>query len=64
MRLHIDKMVCGGCVRTVTQAVTAVDPAAKVSADLGDRTVSVETTADRARIEAALAEAGYPARAG
>ena len=63
MKLHIAKMACGGCVQTVTEAIAAVDPQAKVSADLGALTVSVDTTADLGRIEKALADAGYPARA-
>lgn len=64
MQLHIAKMACGGCVETVTKAIAGVDPGARVSADLGTRTVDVETSAAQDRIEQALAAAGYPARAG
>ena len=63
MKFHIAKMSCGGCVQTVTEAIAAVDPQAKVSADLASRTVDVETSADSGSIGKALADAGYPARA-
>jgi len=63
MQLLIEKMACGGCVETVTKAIMAVDPSAKVSADTSKRMVSVDTTADLGRIEKALADVGYPARA-
>jgi copper chaperone len=61
MQLHIENMTCSGCVRTVTRAIHSVDPAATVHADPEHHTVEVETSAPRAGIEAALADAGYPA---
>jgi len=64
MQLHIEKMACGGCLKTVTEAIASVDPAATVSADMEKRMVTVDTAADRSRIEKALAEAGYPAGKG
>lgn len=62
MQLLIEKMSCEGCVRTITEAITAVDPQANVAADIGNRTVSVDTKAAWSRIEKALSDAGYPAR--
>lgn len=61
MQFHIKNMSCGGCVRSVTKAVQSVDPAATVTPDLTNR--KVEVTSDRPReiLEAALAQAGYPA---
>lgn len=61
---HIPAMTCGGCVRAITRAVAAVDPGARVEADLAARRVRivpVDGTADA--FEAALREAGYPATA-
>lgn len=63
MRLHIAKMACDGCVKTVTQAIESLDPAAKVTADMAARDVTVETAAAREAVEKALAAVGYPARA-
>lgn len=62
MQFKIEKMACGGCVKTVTATVTAMDPAARVEADTVARTVKIETTASAPAIERALADAGYPAQ--
>ena len=61
MRFHIESMACGGCARGVAQAIRSVDPTARVSADPATRRVEVASDRPRARIEAALAEAGFPA---
>lgn len=60
LSLDIPDMTCGHCVRAITQAVTAADPAAKVQVDLATRQVQVETTASRDAVVASLTEAGYP----
>ena len=57
--LDIPNMTCGHCVRVITQAVTAADPAAKVQADLVKRQVQVDTTVSRDAVVASLTEAGY-----
>ena len=57
--LDIPNMTCGHCVRAITQAVTAADPAAKVQADLAKRQVQVDTTVSRDAVAASLTEAGY-----
>jgi copper chaperone len=59
IEFDIPQMTCGHCVKAVTQAVQEVDPKAKVDVDLASKHVNVETQADRAKIVAALAEAGY-----
>jgi copper chaperone len=61
MQFHVENMTCGGCARSVAKAIQSVDPAAKVEADPAARSVVVTTASPRAAIEAALAEAGYPA---
>ena len=61
MQLHIEAMHCGGCVRSVTKAIQSVDPTAVVEADPTTHRVEVTTTSPSAAIEAALAQAGYPA---
>ena len=56
---NIPQMSCGHCVKAVTEAVQEVDPQAKVQVDLASKAVQVESQADRAKIIASLAEAGY-----
>ena len=56
---NIPQMSCGHCVKAVTEAVQEVDPQAKVQVDLASKAVQVESQADRAKIVASLAEAGY-----
>lgn len=59
MQFHIENMTCGGCVRGVTRAIRSVDPAADVRADPVTHKVDVVTTAERTKLEAALADAGF-----
>lgn len=63
MQFHLDNMTCGGCARSVTAAIKAVDPAASVIADPPARLVKIETSALREKIVAALDNAGFPPRA-
>lgn len=55
----VSDMTCGHCVRTITGAVLASYPAAKVEIDLGARRVSVENAGDRAAVAALIAAEGY-----
>lgn len=61
MQFHIENMTCSGCARSATRAIQSVDAAAVIKADPVNRTVEVDSSAPRAEIAAALAEAGYPA---
>ncbi len=63
MQFHIENMTCGGCVRGVTKALTRLDPDATLEADTDARTITVQTSAARAAVEQALAEAGFPTAA-
>ncbi len=56
---QIPNMTCGHCVKTVTEAVKAADPAAEVKIDLPSHQVQVHSTAPRERLVAQLQEAGY-----
>lgn len=60
MRLSVPDMTCGHCVATVTKAIRTLDPSAEVKADLGSRTVTVETSAPATAVAKALEDAGYP----
>ena len=59
LEFEIQSMTCGHCVSTVTRAIHAVDPQAKVEIDLPTHKLRVQTTQDRAGLVRALAEAGY-----
>lgn len=62
MKFQIEDMTCGGCARSVTAAIRAVDPQANVEADPPARLVQVTTSASREQIASALREAGFPPR--
>ncbi|MEX5489203.1 copper chaperone [Pseudomonas sp. URMO17WK12:I10] len=57
----VEGMTCGHCVKAVTQAVQALDGAAKVDVDLAKKQVHVDSSADPAQIRAAIQEEGYQA---
>lgn len=59
LRLTVDGMSCGHCVRAVTEAVRSLDPAAEVEVDLPGRTVSARTDLDAETVARAIREAGY-----
>jgi len=61
MRFHIENMTCGGCARSVTKAVEAVDPKAKVNADPVTKKVTIESARPAKAFASALNDAGYPA---
>lgn len=61
MQLRIEDMTCGGCAKSVTAAITSVDPNAKVEANPAARTVKVATSASEDQILKVLDQAGYPA---
>ena len=56
----IPAMSCGHCVRAITEAVRALDPAAEVKTDLATHQVQVQTSAAREALKVQLTEAGYP----
>ncbi len=60
----VSDMTCDGCVRAITKAVQAVDPAATVSADLVSKRVHVESTSPPADLAEAIDEAGFTVAAG
>jgi copper chaperone len=59
IEFSIPAMSCGHCAKAVTEAVHEVDPKAQVQVDLASKKVQVQTEAERGRLVAALAEAGY-----
>jgi len=59
LQLKVPKLVCSGCVDTVTKAIQTVDANATVHANPKTKLVSVETQASNRAIEAAIAAVGY-----
>ena len=62
LELSVTGMTCGHCVRTVTEAVKAVDPTAEVQVDLGSKRVRVKSQRSADELIGVLGAAGYPAR--
>jgi len=60
-RFTVSTMTCGGCARSVTKALTEVDPNARIETDPTAREVRVDSTLGEGVFVAALAEAGFPA---
>jgi copper chaperone len=62
---EVHDMTCGHCVSTITKALKAADPDARVTIDLARHLVMVEPAqADARELADAIAEAGYtPVRA-
>ncbi|CDG84192.1 heavy-metal-associated domain-containing protein [Janthinobacterium agaricidamnosum] len=60
LELQVENMSCGHCVSSVTKAVLALDPQAKVTVDLAAKKVAVDSAAPVADIRSAIVEAGYP----
>jgi|SRR5690606_31352898 len=61
MKFKVPDMSCNHCVKSITEAVTALDPNAHVKADLDQATVTVQTGRSADEISSALSDAGYPA---
>lgn len=55
----VKDMTCGHCTNAITQAVLALDPAAKVQVDLPAHRVQIESASADADISQAIKKAGY-----
>lgn len=55
----VKDMTCGHCIKTITHAVQAVDPAAKVQIDLQAHRVEIESASTAAELSQAIVRAGY-----
>lgn len=59
---NVQGMSCGHCVKAITQAVQAKDPAASVRVDLAAKEVGVESALTTDQVIAAITEEGYEAK--
>jgi copper chaperone CopZ len=57
--LSIPDMMCSGCVSSITRAVQAIDPEARVAADLAAHTVEIQSGQPSEDLVAAIAGAGF-----
>ena len=61
LRFEVENVKCGGCARTIENALSADPRITRVSVDPSQDAVVVEATADvRAEAAATLARLGYP----
>ena len=58
----VEGMTCGHCVRAVTQAVQAKDPAASVNVNLAAKEVGVESRLSADEVISLISEEGYSAK--
>ena len=56
---NVQGMSCGHCVKAITQALQAMDPAASVRIDLAAKEVGVESALTADEVIAAISEEGY-----
>lgn len=62
LTFRVDDMSCGGCVRSITTAIQAVDPKAQVHVDLARKHVRIQTAAgEEGSFRKAIVEAGFSA---
>ncbi|MFJ3370875.1 cation transporter [Pseudomonas sp. NPDC086251] len=59
---NVEGMSCGHCVKAITQALQAKDPAASVRVDLAAKEVGVESALTTDQVIAAITEEGYAAK--
>ncbi|QXI12731.1 cation transporter [Pseudomonas zeae] len=56
---NVQGMSCGHCVKAITNAVQAKDPAASVRVDLAAKEVGVESAMSADQVIEAISEEGY-----
>jgi len=59
--IDVQGMTCGHCVKTVTEAIVALDQKAAVRIDLAHGKVEIDSALPRAELVRAIGEAGYEA---
>ncbi|MEZ7207959.1 heavy-metal-associated domain-containing protein [Pseudoalteromonas sp. DY56-GL79] len=61
LRLRVEKMVCGQCVKAITEAMQAADSQAQVNVRLDDKIVEISSTKGEDEVIAIIRNAGYNA---
>jgi copper chaperone len=57
--LKVPSIACEGCANTITKAINNQQPAAQVSVDVGNKIVTVETTASPQKLPNGSAKVGH-----
>lgn len=60
MKLKVEKMMCGGCVSTVTEKLESLQGITRVKVDLETASAEVEGEVDAQAVIDTLTAAGYP----
>jgi copper chaperone len=55
----VPDLACGACIATITQAINAVDPQAKIVANSQTKLVEIESELPVTKLEATIVDAGY-----
>lgn len=63
MKFSVPGMSCGHCRAAIEKSVKAADPGAGLSFDPAARTVAIDSARAVETLRAAIADAGYEARA-
>ena len=61
LSFSVQGMTCGGCAKAVTKVIQKSDPEARVTVDLDEGRVDVQTIADSRVLAESITQAGYEA---
>lgn len=61
LKLKIEEMTCNHCVSLINRAIKTLNSSAIMEADIGNHSVTVNTSIAQEEILNALEEIGYPA---
>ncbi len=59
LNLKVEGIHCGGCANSIKKALAEAAPGAEVEVDVSGGRVKVGGNADRAKVVAAIEDAGY-----
>jgi copper chaperone len=57
--IKISGMTCGGCVKSVSNALKSLDSGAEVNVDLSSQTVRIKSNKTKEEINSAIEDAGF-----
>ncbi len=63
MQFNVPDMSCSHCKAAIERAVKDVDEGAVLTFDMANRSVDIQSHADRPSLQTVLSEAGYPSHA-
>ncbi len=59
MQFRVNDMMCNHCVMSITKAISAKDPGAKVQCNVTTKMVLVDSSLDSSSVMQAIKDAGY-----